>query len=106
MRVSSFPLLPHSLSTLLGALVDFLPVVFGCVLSVLGVFLFLVLLLFLPVLILFLGYFSEGSPVFFAFSPLRRLPLLLLLLGVLHLLLLLLLPLRSLTLKRYGPVEF
>ena len=41
-------------------------------------------------LVLFLGYFSEGPPGLFAFSPLRHLPLLLLLLGVLRLLLLLL----------------
>ena len=39
-------------------------------------------------LVLFLGYFSDGAPGFFAFSPLRHLPLLLLL-EVLRLLLLL-----------------
>ena len=90
----SFPLLPRSVCTLLGALVGIIPGLFRCVLSVLGVFLLHVLLLFLPVLINFCFSsfpFSSlfcGAPGFFAFSPLRHLPLLLLLLGVLRLLLL------------------
>ena len=110
MRVSSFPLLPRSLRALLDTLVGILPGWFRCVLSVLGVFLLLVLLLFLPVLVHFVSprslsqAFSEGAPGFFAFSPLRRLPLLLLL-GVLRLLLLLL-PLLSFVLIAYGVARF
>ena len=110
MRVPSFPLLLHSLRTLLGALVGILPGLFRCILSFLAYFSCSSCCFFSRpsftsfFLILSLEYFSEGAPGFFAFSPLRRLPLLLLL-GVLRLLLLLL-PLLSFMLLACGVSRF
>ena len=86
----SFTPLPRSLRSLLGAFVGVLPGFLCCDLSVLGVFLLLVLILFLLVPRSLSWTFSEGAVSFFAFFPLGHLPLpLLLLLGVLRLLLLL-----------------